>query len=108
MAHGHSRPNRQVFTMKSFIWHEVKRLKNLQKHDGIDFAHVDVVFEDERSVIFPSSREGEQRWVIVGLMKDRIISVVYTLRGDVIRIISARVARDQEKSLWLRNVSKNS
>jgi len=94
--------------MKSFMWHEAKRLKNLQKHDGIDFAHVDVVFQDERSFVLPSFREGEERWIIIGLMNDRIISVVYTLRDDYIRIISARPARDQEKLLWLKNVSKHS
>lgn len=91
-----------------FEWDGDKRLANLEKHDGIDFDHCYLVFEDERSFTYPSTREGEERWVIVGLMKNRIIAVVYTLRGEVVRIISARAARKEEKARWARNASKPS
>lgn len=87
--------------MKKFDWDGDKRLSNIEKH-GIDFDDVDHVFEDERSVNYPSSRDGEERFVLVGWLGNRLISVVHTLRGDTIRIISARAARPQEKALWLR------
>lgn len=84
-----------------FDWDGDKRLANIEKH-GINFDDVDLVFEDDRSVVHPSPRAAEQRFVIVGWLRDRLVSVVFTPRGDTIRIISARAARPQEKALWLR------
>lgn len=84
-----------------FDWDGDKRLANIEKH-GINFDDVDLVFADERSISYSSPREREERFVIVGMLRDRLISVVFTPRGEAIRIISARAARPQEKALWLR------
>jgi uncharacterized DUF497 family protein len=40
---------------------------------------------------------GEERYVIIGMMEGRLLSVAYTMRNDVIRIISARAATPLEK-----------
>ncbi|MCA3635148.1 MAG: BrnT family toxin [Methylobacterium sp.] len=88
-------------------WDEAKRLANIEKH-GIDFDDVDVLFLDERSVIYPSPRNDEERFVLVGLLNFRFVSVVFTKRGETIRIISARISRKEEQALWLRNASKPS
>jgi uncharacterized DUF497 family protein len=79
-----------------FEWDEEKRQLNLQKH-GIDFVDAQALFEEARIYSYPSPRSAENRWVTVGPILDRLIAVVWTERSEVIRLISARRARDEEK-----------
>lgn len=84
-----------------FEWDEPKRLRTLEER-GIDFADVARYFF-ARSPFFRrmAVRDGETRWQAFGPLGDheRLISVVYTERGGgaVCRIISVRVARDNER-----------
>ena len=41
----------------------------------------------------------------VGSVEDDILAVIYTERGELRRIISARKARKKERELWLWSVS---
>jgi uncharacterized DUF497 family protein len=41
--------------------------------------------------------DGEERWMATGLIQGRHATVVYTLRGEAIRIISLRRARHDER-----------
>ena len=73
-------------------WDKLKAKKNQSKH-GISFADTFAVFEDPNSLTLEDSRGGEQRYVTIGMDAfGRILVVVYTWRGDNIRIISARKA----------------
>lgn len=84
-------------------WNERKRLSDLVKH-GIDFQDVAEVFGDPTAYEYLSAgQHGEQRCVLVGPMRSRIVAVIYTIRGTQIRIISARVARLEERELWNAN-----
>jgi len=40
---------------------------------------------------------GEERYVIIGMADDRLLTVVYTPRDNVIRLISARAATTIER-----------
>lgn len=81
-------------------WDENKRRGNVAKH-GIDFADALAVFSDPRCRIYgPRAGYKEARFVAVGSMTNRIIAVVFTERGDAVRIISARAARRNERSLY--------
>lgn len=45
--------------------------------------------------------EGEARWVLLGLSAaGRLLAVVYTLRGDNVRLISARRATTKEERTY--------
>ena len=57
------------------------------------------MFKDPFAVEWLDDREpyGEDRFVIIGMVEDRLLYVAYTMRGDVIRIISARGAEPYEK-----------
>lgn len=44
----------------------------------------------------------EDRRRIVGLVDARVLVVIYTYRGDVIRLISARPANKRETSAYYR------
>jgi uncharacterized DUF497 family protein len=80
-----------------FEWDENKRLANIQKH-GIDFIDAAKVFEgDTLTVEDERFGYGEQRFITLGLLKGRVITVVHTERGDVTRIISARKATKYEE-----------
>lgn len=83
-----------------FEWHPEKNEKNIQKH-GISFFDAIQLFA-KGYFSYRSPRGDEERMVGVGKMKDKIIAVVYTLREENIRVISARVARSQERALYFK------
>jgi uncharacterized DUF497 family protein len=81
-----------------FEWDENKNATNLSKH-RIDFDDAIGIFEGP-VMEFRSDREGEQRWIAIGLLDGREIAVIYTIRDDVHRIISARRARKHERRAY--------
>lgn len=75
----------------------VKDAANRKKH-GISLAEEDGVLNDPLALTIedPAAR-GEQRLVSVGMNAfGQLRVVVYTLRGDVARIISVRKAQPKE------------
>ena len=85
-----------------FEWDEDKRALTFAKH-GIDFLDA-IRIPDGRPVLHaPSDRPGEERWVATGKLSRQMISVVYTLRDDSIRIITARRARKNEQREYYKN-----
>lgn len=75
-----------------FEWDESKANQNMLKH-GISFADTFAVFEDPTAVTVEDFQRGEQRYITIGMDAfGRILVVVYTWRGEKIRIISARKA----------------
>lgn len=79
-------------------WNEAKAASNRRKH-GIDFD------EAAGSLYGPvllsrSDRNNEERWVAIGETEGRAIAVVFTWRGDTLRIISARRARKYEERAY--------
>ena len=82
-----------------FEWDEDKRQRNLAKH-GIDFAEAEALF-DGRPIVEASSRfTHESRVLTTGLVNGRFYTAVWTRRGNNIRIISARRARDGEERTY--------
>jgi uncharacterized DUF497 family protein len=82
----------------SFQWDPDKAENNSKKH-GVEFADAVGVFTDELalSIEDPDSLS-ERRWVVIGRgLTDQILTVVYTMRGEAIRIISARPATRRER-----------
>jgi hypothetical protein len=79
-------------------WDERKAAANLRKH-GVDFADAALVLEDDLALTVrdPVGR-GEGRWVTLGQdPHQRLLVVVYTWRGQRIRLISARKATSAER-----------
>jgi uncharacterized protein len=77
-----------------FEWDEAKRQANLLKH-GLDFLLVTRLF-DGPVATHHSPRKDEDRYVTVGWLDGRMVAAVWTLRGDNVRLIWARSARDGE------------
>ena len=83
-----------------FEWDENKRHSNVAKH-GIDFADAKEVFRDPAAYTSLSPRYApERRYVTVGLMRGALIAVIFTIRSQTIRIISARAARRSERQIY--------
>lgn len=80
-----------------FEWDNSKERANLRKH-GIDFRAAARVFLDPYMIEFDDLHpSGELRFNAIGLVDDRMLFVTYTMRGDTVRIISARGAEPHEK-----------
>jgi uncharacterized DUF497 family protein len=83
-----------------FEWDPAKARENIRVH-GVSFAVSRDVFEDENALTPEKDfyAEGEQRFRILGMDGlGRVLVVVYTYRGENIRLISAwKASRKQEK-----------
>ena len=82
-----------------FEWDETKRRSNLEKRK-IDFAGARQLFDDRSFVEVRSSYVHEERFLTTAIMDDRFVTVIWTRRGDAIRFISARRARDGEERAY--------
>ncbi len=86
----------------SIIWDPRKSASNIGKH-GVRFADAAMVFEDPLSITVADDESDylEQRLVTMGVdPAGRILVVVYTWRGDDIRLISARRAEPHEREAY--------
>jgi uncharacterized DUF497 family protein len=87
-----------------FEWDGTKADNNLEKH-AVSFEAARYVFDDVFAfeLCDPESEPGEVRYVITGMVKGVILTVVYTERGERIRIISARKATKHEQAEYYRS-----
>jgi len=79
-----------------YEWDQSKARLNMAKH-GVGFADTFAVFEDPNALTLDQTVEGEPRHVTIGVDGfGRVLVIVYTWRGEKIRIISARKATRSE------------
>lgn len=80
-----------------FQWDDTKAADNYANH-GVSFEAAREVFNDPFALEWLDDREpyGEDRYVILGMVDNRLLYVAYTMRGEKIRIISARGAEPHE------------
>jgi uncharacterized protein len=83
----------------AFEWDPFKDFANRRKH-GVEFAEASTVFGDPLSVTIndPEHAADEDRFATIGMSsKRRLVVVVHTVRGQRIRLISARPATGDER-----------
>ena len=82
-------------------WDPEKAESNLRKH-GIRFSDAETILSDPNALTREDvNAEGEQRFVTVGTDAfGRVLVVVYTHRGENIRLISARAATKGERKSY--------
>jgi uncharacterized protein len=81
------------------VWDPAKAKRNVMKH-GVRFPDAALVLEDPYAITITDyeSDPGEERFVTLGAdASGRLLVVVYTHRGQDIRLISARPARAHER-----------
>lgn len=81
-----------------------KQAINIAKHDGIDFAEADSVLDDPYAITTKDyGNHSEQRYLTIGVSdKGRILVVIWTIRDDNIRPISARKANPSQRKDYER------
>ena len=89
-----------------FEWDARKAAQNVAKH-GVPFDYAARVFLDPRRLDTKDMRftYREQRWVTLGKISGRLFAVAYTLRGGVVRLISARKANAREQRRYDETLS---
>ena len=82
----------------AFEWDDAKAAENYVDH-GVTFEVAQDVFKDPFALDWLDDREpyGELRYATIGMAEGRLLYVAYTMRGETIRIISARGAEPYER-----------
>jgi uncharacterized DUF497 family protein len=80
-----------------FEWDEEKAATNLERHK-VPFDYAAGVFFDPHRLDRIDNRKNydEERRITLGKIENRLFVVVYTMRADKTRIISARKANPRE------------
>lgn len=79
---------------------ENKEQINKIKHNDIDFTEADSALDDPFAMTTEDygDYDGEERYFTLGMSeKGRLINISWTIRGDEIRIISARLAEPHQR-----------
>ena len=87
----------ETITYLNFEWDREKAKLNKIKH-GISFKTATAVFDDPNRLDLPDDEHSfnEERRKVIGMVDD-ILFVIYTERRDKIRLISARLAEENER-----------
>jgi uncharacterized DUF497 family protein len=85
--------------MYKFEFDTNKSCTNLDKH-GINFIDAQELWADPDLLQVKSKSEGEQRYLVIGIIAGKYWSAVITYRNDIIRIISVRRSRKAEVSIY--------
>jgi uncharacterized DUF497 family protein len=95
-------------TWEEFEWDAAKSDACFERR-GFDFPFAARVFLDKARQIREDHRwdYGEHRFQIVGRIDGRLYVLVYTLRGNVVRIISARKANSREMRIYENNAHQS-
>ncbi|MBF0285050.1 MAG: BrnT family toxin [Magnetococcales bacterium] len=77
-----------------------KNARNIAER-GLDF-HTAALLDWERAVVTPDRRRdyGEPRFLALGMVGDRLHALVFTPRGEAIRVISFRKANRREEKVY--------
>jgi uncharacterized DUF497 family protein len=85
-----------------FEFDPAKSAANLKKH-GIDFIAAQPLWSDVDRLEIPARSLDEPRAQVIGRIGKVVWSAFITMRGDRIRIVSVRRARDEEKAAYLQD-----
>jgi uncharacterized DUF497 family protein len=81
-----------------FEWNDAKAASNWRDH-GVTFEMARDAFRDAFAVeaVDEGQDTTEERYVLLGMVENRLLFVSYTVRGERTRIISARRAEPFER-----------
>ena len=84
-----------------YEWDEVKRQSNIDRHK-VDFIDVLPLFANSEAIRLEDNRRdyGEIRYILLGEIDERLFQIAYTIRGSVIRLISARRGNKRERRIY--------
>ena len=73
-----------------------------QQKNGLSLAFGDGIFENDNHLIIPSIRpkDGEERFKVVGRVREKLFTGVFTWRSDVPRFMSVRRSNQGEERAY--------
>jgi uncharacterized DUF497 family protein len=83
-----------------FEFDPAKSAANKAKH-GIDFVGAQALWDDPDRLETPARSVDEPRSQVIGMIGRQAWSAFVAFRGERVRIISVRRARDEEKARYL-------
>jgi uncharacterized DUF497 family protein len=83
---------------ENFEWDDDKAAQNWRDH-GVSFEMAREAFSDAFAVEWVDAQQDprEERYTMIGTVENRLLFVAYAMRGERIRIISARKAEPYER-----------
>lgn len=95
--------NERTFSTVKFDRDPVKNVGNEVKH-GLTLSSATAIWSGP-IVTLPSKNPTESRQLAIGVIEGRHWTVVFTLRGDILRLISGRRSRENEKTIYKKTIS---
>lgn len=91
-----------------FEWDDAKNDACLTRR-GFGFSYAVRAFQDDDRIVGRDRRRdyAEDRYRLLGTIEDRVFVVIYTMRGSVVRIISAHKANARETREYERNTRQD-
>lgn len=75
---------------------------------GIDFEAIVDVFAEFYLVRTDDRKDyGEVRYIMLGALEGKAVICVWTPRGDAVRVISMRIADDDEREIYRRELERS-
>jgi uncharacterized DUF497 family protein len=78
-----------------FEWEERKRAQIVEER-ALDLASAYLFFDGRPAIHQPTPRNKEERWKTTTQIEGAFFTVIWTWRGEIIRVISMRRAHEQE------------
>lgn len=86
----------------TFEWEAGNDTKSYSKH-GVSCQEAESVFQDAHRLDFPDPfhSKTERRYITIGRSnRPRVLCIAWTLRGRLVRIVSARPASRKERNVY--------
>ena len=80
-----------------YEWDENKRIANIARHKVDFISAVDFQWDTALETVDDRFDYGEERWVALGFIGNKLHVMVYNFRSQNIRIISLRKANKRER-----------
>jgi uncharacterized DUF497 family protein len=85
--------------IEGFEWGEGNKQKSFLK-DNISIKEAEEVFNSQPFIVLRTAYLNEERFQLFGESKQRMITVIFTIRKNKIRIISARDMSKKERKFY--------
>ena len=88
--------------VSDFEWDKGNKNKNFSKHQVADEECEEVFFDQNKKILKDTQHSAkEERYIMIGqTKKQRPLFIIFTLRKDKLRIISARDLKRKEYKLY--------
>jgi uncharacterized DUF497 family protein len=84
-----------------------KRLRTLEAR-GLDFEQITDVFDGFYLVRTDDRKDyGEVRYIMLGALGIKTVVCVWTRRDDAVRVISMRIADEEEREIYRRELERS-